>query len=90
MKETVMKILQSHRNFIPTVNPIDTQQLLVDNVAHEKMSRSEGQVMEDVESTGSVPSPEATATKGTPASISRMLRTNSVYPKPRYTSLGAL
>ena len=46
--------------------------------------------MEDVESTGSVPSPEATVTKETPASGSRMMRARSVSPKPRYTSLGTL
>ena len=46
--------------------------------------------MEDVESTGSVPSPEAMATKETPASGSQMLRTRSVSPKPQYTSLGML
>ena len=50
----------------------------------------EAQAIEDVESTGSVPSPEATATKETPASGSRMMRTRSVSPKPRYTSLGML
>ena len=48
----------------------------------------EAQAMEDVESTGSVPSPEAMVTKETPASGSRMMRTRSVSPKPRYTSLG--
>ena len=47
----------------------------MDNIAQEKMSRSvEGQAMEDVESTGSVPSPEAMATKETLMSGSRMLR----------------
>ena len=46
--------------------------------------------MEDVESIGSVPSPEAKATKETPASGSRMMRTHSVSPKPRYMSLGML
>ena len=56
---------------------------LVDNVAQEKMPRLvEGQAMEDVESTGSVPSPEVMATKETPASGSRMMRTRSVFPKP--------
>ena len=39
----------------------------MDNAAYEKMLQSvEGQAMEDVESTGSVPSPKATVTKETP------------------------
>ena len=46
--------------------------------------------MEDVESIGSVPSLEATVTKETPASGSRMMRARFVSPKPRYTSLGTL
>ena len=50
----------------------------------------EAQAMEDVESTGSVPSPQATVTKETPASGSRMMRAHFVSPKPRYTSLGTL
>ena len=55
------------------------------------MSRSvEAQAMEDVESIGSVPSPEAMVTKETPASGIRMMRARSVSPKPRYTSLGTL
>ena len=55
------------------------------------MSRSvEAQAMEDVESTGSVPSPKAMATKETLASGIWMMHTRSVSPKPRYTSLGML
>ena len=50
----------------------------------------EARAMEDVESTGSVPSLESTVTKETPASGSRMMRARSVSLKPRYTSLGML
>ena len=50
----------------------------------------EAQAMEDIESRGSVPSLEAMATKETPTLGSRMMRTRSVAPKPRYTSLGTL
>ena len=84
MKETATKFSQSRTNwkFIATVNSVDMQQRLVDNVAQEKMSRSvEGQAMEDVESTGSVPSPKTTVRKETPALGSRMLRTCFCFPQ---------
>ena len=53
------------------------------------MSRSvEAQAMEDVESTGSVPSPEAMATKETPASGSRMMRACLCFPQTSIHEFG--